>query len=193
MLPIRWVIYTVALLVFVAWPAGVSPQVPTPCPQSVVFYSEFSPPYYVKQGYSFLANPFYKSQSAPSSATAANFYSSKGSPIDKTGQVRWVSAGLYVTCWYIDLPWPMSDRKVAQNEFELGHIENVGYACHDDSVEFVDYDPYDPDGDEDSSCGPGGGSGSDVDCRSEYVVVEISYDGGFTWSTLWEGFVTVCE
>jgi hypothetical protein len=41
----------------------------------------------------------------------------------------------------------------------------------------------------------GGGSGDDDDdnCRTEYVIVEVSNDGGATWSTYWEGYATVCE
>jgi hypothetical protein len=30
-------------------------------------------------------------------------------------------------------------------------------------------------------------------CRTEYVVVEISYDNGATWSVYWEGYATVCD
>jgi hypothetical protein len=37
----------------------------------------------------------------------------------------------------------------------------------------------------------GGGGGSN--CRTEYVVIEISYDGGNTWQTWYEGSVTVCD
>lgn len=36
--------------------------------------------------------------------------------------------------------------------------------------------------------GPGGST-----CHKEYAIVEVSYDGGATWHTLWEGFATVCE
>ena len=46
--------------------------------------------------------------------------------------------------------------------------------------------------------GSGGGGGADDggggwSCSTEYVVIEISYDGGATWQTWWQGYATVCE
>lgn len=46
-----------------------------------------------------------------------------------------------------------------------------------------------------SSCPPTGvGSGqSHLICTTVYLTIEISYDGGFTWETFWEGWGTECE
>ncbi len=38
--------------------------------------------------------------------------------------------------------------------------------------------------------GSGGGSG---DCTTQWGEIDISYDGGASWSVLWEGYYTVCE
>jgi hypothetical protein len=48
-----------------------------------------------------------------------------------------------------------------------------------------------------SGSGSGGSGGSTAtstaSCRTEWVVVEVSSDGGASWSTYWEGWATVCE
>lgn len=36
----------------------------------------------------------------------------------------------------------------------------------------------------------GGGSGS---CSTEWIELDISYDGGITWGVWWEGYATVCD
>ncbi|HEX8245007.1 MAG TPA: hypothetical protein VF541_15970, partial [Longimicrobium sp.] len=60
------------------------------------------------------------------------------------------------------------------------------------------YDPYgtfDPSG---GACGtpsspsPGSNGGGLV-CHTEYIYIEISYDGGLTWEGWWQGYATVCE
>jgi hypothetical protein len=66
------------------------------------------------------------------------------------------------------------------------------------------YDPYDPTGEGDDCDDGGGGSGGGGgesgtgdggpgNCRTEYVYIEVSYDGGKTWHGWWEGNATVCE
>ena len=41
--------------------------------------------------------------------------------------------------------------------------------------------------------GGGGGGGGGTTCHQEWVIIEVSYDGGATWSTWWEGYANVCE
>jgi uncharacterized membrane protein YgcG len=41
--------------------------------------------------------------------------------------------------------------------------------------------------------GSGGGSGGGGGCLTEYIILEISYDGGNTWSVWWEGYASVCS
>lgn len=48
----------------------------------------------------------------------------------------------------------------------------------------------------DCSSGSGGGGGlggGSVSCHWEYMLIEISYDGGRTWHVWWEGWGQVCE
>jgi hypothetical protein len=56
---------------------------------------------------------------------------------------------------------------------------------------------YDPDQPCPGTGGPGGTGGGGDDgggagCHSEYIFIEISYDGGSSWQTWWEGYATVC-
>ena len=46
-----------------------------------------------------------------------------------------------------------------------------------------------------NDCGGGGGSsgGGSGTCSTQWGEIDISYDGGATWSLLWEGYYTVCE
>jgi hypothetical protein len=68
--------------------------------------------------------------------------------------------------------------------------------CYGDQFEHdVNYDPFNPTA---PDCPGGGGGGGDgdgggVDCRSEYIVVEVSFDGGNTWILWWQGTALVCE
>jgi hypothetical protein len=41
--------------------------------------------------------------------------------------------------------------------------------------------------------GAGGDGGGANGCHTEHWIVQISYDGGFTWEDLWEDDVTVCD
>jgi hypothetical protein len=40
--------------------------------------------------------------------------------------------------------------------------------------------------------GSGGGGGGGLTCETDYLVIEVSYDGGLTWETWWEGAGQVC-
>ena len=41
--------------------------------------------------------------------------------------------------------------------------------------------------------GGGGGSNYELVCSTEFISLEISYNGGETWEFLWEGYAEVCE
>jgi hypothetical protein len=47
------------------------------------------------------------------------------------------------------------------------------------------------------TCGPsqnaGSNGGTGWNCWSEFGYIEISYNGGATWSRIWEGYITYCE
>jgi len=53
----------------------------------------------------------------------------------------------------------------------------------------VSYDPY---ASPESGCEDGGSDGTAAGCHEEYVYVDMSYDDGATWTTVWEGYATVC-
>lgn len=42
-------------------------------------------------------------------------------------------------------------------------------------------------------CSNIGGGGTDLVCEDEWIELDISYDGGMTWSPLWEGWGDVCD
>ena len=62
------------------------------------------------------------------------------------------------------------------------------------------YDPYSssstastPSGCAGDGGGGAGGEGTGgAECRSQWVIIEISHDGGGTWETFWEGYADVC-
>jgi hypothetical protein len=110
------------------------------------------------------------------------------------GKARWMAASIFVHCWVERNPY-----------FVRRHYDIVDYGgytvlttanCGKDAYRLVDdQDPYDPyDGPDCAGSGSGGGGqGAGGACHQEYVVVEISYDNGATWSVYWEGYATVCE
>jgi hypothetical protein len=63
-----------------------------------------------------------------------------------------------------------------------------------ENVRAPGYDPFEQEV-EGGGCGGGGGptGGTTENCPMEWVVVEKSDDGGNTWYTIYEGWVTVCE
>jgi hypothetical protein len=115
---------------------------------------------------------------------------------------RWDNPIAFVSCW---IDWYLEGRGEAA--YYRWHLDAYGGEvtnCTSGSgpmtaPEYFDasYDPYDshdPYGT--SNCGSGGGGGEGGGggggCVVQYFVVEISYDGGNTWHTLWEGWGTVC-
>jgi hypothetical protein len=143
-------------------------------------------------------------------------------PISLDGSVRWRGAQILVHC-YATMLWGGSRtyhyHPVAYN----GTLESLRSACTDDPPTWGgDYitnepsagvvmddgtepltrltrDPYREGAPPDTyitDCtgggGDAGGSGS-VACHWEYMTIEISYDGGKTWSVWWEGWGQICE
>lgn len=117
------------------------------------------------------------------------------------GNKRWDNPIAFVSCW---IDWYLEGlREVAYYRWHLesygGEVTNCTSGSGPNMApEYFDgvydpYDPYDPYGT--SNCGGSGGGngGGGGGCVAEYFVVEISYDGGNTWHTLWEGWGTVCD
>jgi hypothetical protein len=66
----------------------------------------------------------------------------------------------------------------------------------DDPIIMSSYDPYAPtpdaaDGGETIQCG-GDGSGGGRTCFWEWMVIEVSLDGGMNWEPWWSGWGQVC-
>lgn len=55
------------------------------------------------------------------------------------------------------------------------------------------YDPYAASTSDCGDTGGGGGGGGGSNCHLEYVRIEVSHDGGETWTTYVEGTATVCD
>lgn len=119
------------------------------------------------------------------------------------GQKIWENPTAYVECW---VDWYIENG--GEQAYYRWHVLDYGGDVRDctssDSAgssgrnglpaEYDPYDPYDPWGCSDPYEGGGGGQGEGggAGCRVEYVFVDISYDGGNTWHTLWEGWASVC-
>lgn len=83
--------------------------------------------------------------------------------------------------------------------------DDVGGGCggggggyyFDDPIIMESYDPYAPAPDSEDvtiECGGGGGSGGSGGrtCLSEWMVIEVSYDGGRNWEPWWSGWGLIC-
>lgn len=176
------------------------------------FYDRQAFPYYSVQGYFFDANPFQTTRMMDGN-TSMIMRSMKGySLLDVTGGYRWTDARIRVDCYVRELLFGLMSQYYATVRYELGRVEPVSTACESvpedpwggDGGEYITeigsaaYDPYDPEQTLASDCsgesaGASGGENEGMTCWQEYMVIEISYDGGITWQEFWSGWGTVCE
>jgi hypothetical protein len=140
-------------------------------------------------------------------------YSALPSPaVSDDGKATWTDPGAYVECtntWYfnpngsvafVDFRWHVVDYRGEVTYTGSGACETDGGG---DPVYITSYDPYAPVSDEhpgevslqgcDGSTGGNSGSGGGRSCWWEWMTVEVSYNGGLTWETLWSGWGQVCE
>jgi hypothetical protein len=124
--------------------------------------------------------------------------------VSTDGQAKWLDPQVEVLCWIYnaldvvsthDDPIRFSGSVVQCGSSTGGG--NVGGTSFTDIGMDPGYDPYGTfDSDGGGSCGTGtsgdSGGGGFV-CHTEYVYIEISYDGGVTWDGWWEGYATVCD
>lgn len=78
-----------------------------------------------------------------------------------------------------------------------GTTSGTGGGCSKEyTLQYDPYAPYSPDDCDGMEGGSGGGGdsggGGGGGCTPQYVVMEVSYDGGETWSVYWAGTATVC-
>jgi hypothetical protein len=130
------------------------------------------------------------------------FYTGHPNPVvSDDGKEIWYNPTATVQCqihWY-QLPYGHRDAIFNWHVVEYGGtIKKMDEVCGPGDSYI--YDPgYDPSEDGGEVCGGSGeddggsgDSGSSANCHTEYLIVEVSYDGGRTWSTYWEGYGTVC-
>lgn len=129
-------------------------------------------------------------------------------PISADGRAKWIDPGHYTKCekqiWFV----PGQPGRIERVRDKYTTVYTEGYAeeisvCSGPEIIREPYDPYSPTGPNDpgddceSPANPGGegggGGGGGMSCHTEYVIVEISNDGGATWEVYWEGYATVCE
>ncbi len=147
----------------------------------------------------------------------AQYYANPSPAVSADGQATWTNPGAYVECtftWYYNL-----NGTVSHVDFRWHVIYYTGSIRRNDGcggagsgpIYMESYDPYAPDQDNESvqgdlsvqnSCGGGGGGdggegggggGGGSSCYSEWMEIEISYDGGQTWHPYWSGWGQVCE
>jgi hypothetical protein len=111
--------------------------------------------------------------------------------VSEDGGVRWIDARIYVHCF--------RTRNILAIRYHYHLIGTYGrteivpctppesYLPEEDEAYLTEYDPYDPAA-WTPSCPGSGGSGGDGDetdlpmnCRTEIIIVEVSYDEGLTW------------
>ncbi|HSU17789.1 hypothetical protein [Longimicrobium sp.] len=122
--------------------------------------------------------------------------------VSTDGKAKWTNAQVQVQCWIYN------DGRIIAYHFDPYRYSGTVTECASGGgspggTGFTDvgmdpgYDPYGTfdsgGGSCDGSAGTSGDSGGGVVCHTEYIYIEISYDGGITWQTWWEGEAKVCE
>ncbi|HET7228514.1 MAG TPA: hypothetical protein VFJ16_00795 [Longimicrobium sp.] len=170
---------------------------PAACRGTEEFYSFNAYPYFNNDDYFFVANPFILAKRT--SLSTGIYRSTMGySLVDVTGRKIWRDAGLAVSCYEFTVL--EITVRYSNVDAKLGMLVDRTIACNDSGPNTdyasLQYDPYSESGEPPSDCPDGSGSGGgDTEgggCRIEFFVVEISYDGGASWHTLWEGYGWVC-
>lgn len=116
------------------------------------------------------------------------------------GRAAWYDPGLRIECtkevWYRANGTIESSTPNYRIKYTEGEV--IELPCNGEE----DWNPEDPYG---YDSGPSGGDPSvsgcsappppapaGPECQLEWVIVEISFDGGFTWAELWQGWATIC-
>jgi len=123
----------------------------------------------------------------------------------RDGEARWYQPELYVRCTATDKYFmghiiSTTERySVLANRGEIVVCRGTTGLLDEPTGDYgggpsAAYDPYSRFGGSNGceSQGSGGGGGNTTTCWDEYIYVEISYDGGATWDTIWEGWAEVC-
>lgn len=138
------------------------------------------------------------------------YFGSPNPAYSDDGTKKWTNPTANVTCfldWYRLEPTWHFDTTYRWHIDEYGGVVtscdsgggNVGGTGFTNVGMDSSYDPYgssDPGGGpcgEPGTAGSTGGDAGGFNCHTEYIYIEISYDGGITWEGWWEGYATICD
>ena len=126
---------------------------------------------------------------------------------DESHTVVWKDAQIQVHCFWEQTPFysrlhydqiGSSGRLIKECTGSSGGGVSGSGDWGDSEIASTSYDPYSALDVDNGDCesppvidDSGGGAGRS-DCRTEYLYVDVSTDGGLTWTTVWEGEVEVC-
>lgn len=117
------------------------------------------------------------------------------------GKARWTDVQVEIVCWIyngLDILTrhydPVRFGGTVTECTTTSGGGNLGGTGFTDVGMDPGYDPYGTSGSGGSSCGSSSSpdSGGGIVCHTEYIYIDISFDGGITWETWWEGNATVC-
>ncbi len=182
---------------------------PFQCWSSATFYSHKNPPYYEFRdtGYYFDPNPFQLRTYLGGRQDWAEMWPATGSRTLKSvnASKAWELPSITVQCYVRKYWWGFNQTFMVVRS-EDGFIKDLSVACGGGSPgPFLNepyaasYDPSDPYGSTSTTEGCTGGGGTGMGgggaggCQSVFLTIEVSHDGGNTWSTYWEGWATVCS
>ncbi|HZG44091.1 MAG TPA: hypothetical protein VEY93_14180 [Longimicrobium sp.] len=114
-------------------------------------------------------------------------------PVSDDERAIWKSAKIYVHCWVYRSSYFIQHHRdiVGRSGNVVANCDRTGPA---QPLWAQTYDPYMADApealivEECDGYGGGGGDGSGSGRGCTWVEIEISYDGGLTWSLLWSGY-----
>lgn len=179
---------------------------PFKCWSEASFVSSKNPPYYeaLKSGYYFDPNPFQLRSYLGGREDWAEMWPSTSSRalIAKNAPKVWKNPSITVQCFVkrIWTPFGRYNEPFMAIKSEGGYIADISTACSGPITRdpyAVSYDPSDPlestVQSEECTAGEGGDTGgAGVSCRNEWIRIEVSNDGGATWTVWYEGWATVC-
>jgi hypothetical protein len=145
------------------------------------------------QGYEFLTAWRSIIQTTPLPSRTWYEPASDPDPVSTDRKVRWHGAQIEGHCTIERTPY-----YITYHTYPVGYRGSVrpcrsgtvGLVAYEDPPESSTYDPYSSEGE--CAEGTSRAENGSAPCRTEYVYVEWSGDGGVTWHVIWEGFATVC-
>lgn len=177
---------------------------PYQCWSQASFHSYKNPQYFEFQnsGYFFDPNPFQLRSYLGGRMDWAEMWPSTGNKalIAKNAPKVWKYPSITVQC-FVRRYWFGLNTPYMTIKNEGGYLEDLSTACSGPITRdpyAASYDPSDPlestVASDECTNGEGGDSGgAGVSCSSEWIRIEVSNDGGATWTVWYEGTATICQ